>query len=168
MNVEVQRSGLTVYGDERRLRWALGNVVDNAIKYTPPGGKVSIEIKGEDDGFARLRIRDNGVGISSDELPYVFTRFFRGNPVSSNGRELNVHGTGQGLTIARQIIEAHGGRITLRSSPGVGTAVYLTLPRTKPSASAFAPPTAGSLERFADDEPVEDETFRLNENYREF
>ncbi len=168
VNVEVQRSGLTVYGDERRLRWALGNVVDNAIKYTPPGGRVSIEIKGEEDGFARLRIRDNGVGISADELPYVFTRFYRGNPVSSNGRELNVHGTGQGLTIARQIIEASGGRITLRSSPGVGTAVYLTLPRDEARASAYAPPTAVALERFADDEPVEDETFRLNENYREF
>ena len=168
VNVEVQRPGLTVYGDERRLRWALGNVVDNAIKYTPPGGRVSIEIKGEEDGFARLRIRDTGVGISADELPYVFTRFYRGNPVSTNGRELNVHGTGQGLTIARQIIEASGGRITLRSTPGVGTAVYLTLPRDEASASAFAPPTAGALERFADDEPVEDETFRLNENFHEF
>ncbi len=167
VNVEVQRSGLTVYGDERRLRWALGNVVDNAIKYTPPGGRVSIEIKGEEDGFARLRIRDTGVGISPDELPYVFTRFYRGKPVSSNGRELNVHGTGQGLSIARQIIEASGGRITLRSALGVGTAVYLTLPSDEASASTFAPPAAVSLERFADDEPV-DETFRLDENFREF
>ncbi len=168
VNVEIEQSGLTVYGDERRLRWALGNVVDNAIKYTPPGGKVSIEIKGEEDGFARLRIRDNGVGIHDDEMPNVFTRFYRGHPVSANGRELNVHGTGQGLTIAQQIIESSGGRITLRSSPGIGTAVYLTLPRTEASASAYAQQTEGTLEQYADDDSAEIETYRLNENFREF
>ncbi len=130
LTVNVERSGLHVLGDERRLRWALGNVVDNAIKYTPPGGRVSLVIKDEEDGFARLRIRDTGVGIAQDELPQVFTRFYRGTPVNANGRALHVPGTGQGLTIARQIIEAHGGRIYVRSSPGVGTAVYLALPLT--------------------------------------
>ena len=79
LNVNIERSGLYILGDERRLRWALGNIIDNAIKYTPPGGKVSLEIKDEEDGFARLRIRDNGVGIAADELPHVFTRFFRGH-----------------------------------------------------------------------------------------
>jgi signal transduction histidine kinase len=128
MTVTIDRPGLQIVGDERRLRWALGNIIDNAIKYTPPGGKVSLEIKDEEDGFARLRVRDNGVGIAADELPNVFTRFYRGNPVSVTGRALRVPGTGQGLTIARQIIESHNGRIYLRSSPGVGTAVYFTLP----------------------------------------
>ncbi|MFN8449413.1 MAG: ATP-binding protein [Anaerolineae bacterium] len=130
LNVNVERSGLYILGDERRLRWALGNIIDNAIKYTPPGGRVSLEIKDEDNGFARLRIRDNGVGIAADELPHIFTRFFRGSPISVTGRALRVPGTGQGLTIARQIIEAHGGRIYVRSSVGVGTAVYFTLPLT--------------------------------------
>ena len=128
MTVTIDRPGLQVVGDERRLRWALGNIIDNAIKYTPPGGKISLEIKDEEDGYARLRVRDNGVGIAADELPNVFTRFYRGNPVSVTGRALRVPGTGQGLTIARQIIELHNGRIYLRSSPGVGTAVYFTLP----------------------------------------
>lgn len=128
LNVSVERRGLQVIGDERRLRWALGNIIDNAIKYTPPGGKVSLEIKEEENGFARLRVRDNGVGIAADELPHVFTRFYRGTPVSVSGRALRVPGTGQGLTVARQIIETLGGRIHLRSSPGVGTAVYFTLP----------------------------------------
>ena len=124
----IDRPGLQIVGDERRLRWALGNIIDNAIKYTPPGGKISLEIKDEEDGYARLRVRDNGVGIAADELPNVFTRFYRGDPVSVTGRALRVPGTGQGLTIARQIIETHDGRIYLRSSPGVGTAVYFTLP----------------------------------------
>ena len=128
LSVNIERPGLQVFGDERRLRWALGNIIDNAIKYTPPSGKVSLEVKDEDEGFARLRVRDNGVGIAADELPHVFGRFFRGTPVSVTGRALRVPGTGQGLTIARQIIEAHRGRIYLRSSPGVGTAVYFTLP----------------------------------------
>ncbi|HVU14226.1 MAG TPA: ATP-binding protein [Phototrophicaceae bacterium] len=132
LNVSVEQSALYIRGDERRLRWALGNIVDNAIKYTPPGGKVSLEIKGEEDGFARLRIRDTGVGIAADELPHVFTRFYRGTPLSTTGRTLRVPGTGQGLTIARQIIETHGGRIYLRSSVGVGTAVYLALPLVIP------------------------------------
>ncbi len=132
VKVNVERPGLYIMGDERRLRWALGNVVDNAIKYTPPGGMITLEIKGEEDGMARLRVRDNGAGIAAEELAYIFTRFYRGNPVAKNGRPLRVPGTGQGLTISKTIIEAHGGAITLRSSPGVGTAVYFTLPLTEP------------------------------------
>lgn len=132
LRVDIERAGLTVLGDERRLRWALGNIVDNSIKYTPPGGVITLEIKGEEDGMARLRLRDNGAGIAAEELPYIFTRFYRGNPVAKNGRPLRVPGTGQGLTISKTIIEAHGGAITVRSAPGVGTAVYLTLPLTDP------------------------------------
>jgi signal transduction histidine kinase len=130
--VQIEKSGLYVLGDERRLRWAIGNIVDNAIKYTPSGGALSLEIKGEDNGMARLRIRDNGVGIQAAELPNVFTRFYRGTPTAPNGEVIHVPGTGQGLSVARQIIEAHGGRIHIKSSPGVGTAVYFTLPLTAP------------------------------------
>ncbi|MBE2267320.1 MAG: HAMP domain-containing protein, partial [Anaerolinea sp.] len=136
LRVTVERPGLYVLGDERRLRWAIGNMVDNAIKYTPPGGAIGLEIKSEDDRMARLRIRDNGAGIAADELPHIFTRFYRGNPVAKNGRPLRVPGTGQGLTISKTIIEAHGGAITVRSQPGVGTAVYFTLPLTEPEPSA--------------------------------
>ena len=85
MTVTIDRPGLQIVGDERRLRWALGNIIDNAIKYTPPGGKISLEIKDEEDGYARLRVRDNGVGIAADELPHVFTRFYRGNAGQRDG-----------------------------------------------------------------------------------
>lgn len=151
LSVSVEKPGLHIFGDERRLRWALGNLIDNAIKYTPPGGKVSLEIKDEENGFARLRIRDNGAGIAADELPHVFTRFFRGTPVSTSGRTLHVPGTGQGLTVARQIIDSFGGKIYLRSAPGVGTAVYFTLPLS----------TAIPLVRINADEDDEEETLKL-------
>jgi two-component system sensor histidine kinase ResE len=142
LQVQIERSGLYVLGDERRLRWAIGNLLDNAIKYTPPGGTVTLEIKGEEDGLARLRIRDNGTGIAPEELPQVFTRFYRGNPVTKEGRAIRVPGTGQGLTVTKDIIEAHGGHIQVRSQPGVGTAVYFTLPLT--AAAPMELPNAAS------------------------
>ncbi|MDL1899217.1 HAMP domain-containing protein [Anaerolineae bacterium CFX9] len=132
MDVIVEQKGLHVLGDERRLRWALGNIVDNAIKYTPPGGAFSLEIKTEEDGRARLRIRDNGTGILPEELPRVFERFFRGTPVTKEGRTIRAPGTGQGLTVSQQIIEAHGGTVKMKSAVGIGTAVYITLPLTAP------------------------------------
>lgn len=132
LHVVVEERGLHILGDERRLRWALGNIVDNSIKYTPPGGEIFLEIRGEVNGMAHLRLRDNGVGIALDELPQVFTRFYRGEPVMQNGRAIHVPGTGQGLSIARQIIEMHGGSIRLKSTQWVGTAVYVALPLTAP------------------------------------
>lgn len=132
LQVEIERPGLYVLGDERRLRWAIGSIVDNAIKFIEPGGIVRLESKGEERGLARLRVRDNGVGISQDDLPHAFTRFFRGKPISRAGQPIYVPGTGQGLTLTKQIIEAHGGRIQIRSTQGVGTAVYFTLPVTAP------------------------------------
>ena len=132
LEVVIEKKGLYILGDERRLRWAIGNILDNAIKYTLPGGKLTLEIKGEGDGRANLRVRDSGVGIAPDELPQVFTRFYRGTPTAENGRIVLVPGTGQGLSLAKQIIEAHGGMIQIKSKPGVGTAVYFTLPLTSP------------------------------------
>jgi signal transduction histidine kinase len=130
LHVIIERKGLYILGDERRLRWALGSIVDNAIKYTPPGGALTLEIQEESGEMGRLRVRDNGAGISRDDLPHVFTRFFRGTPVTKSGRVIHVPGMGQGLTIARQIFEAHGGGIRIKSNQNVGTAVYMSLPLT--------------------------------------
>jgi signal transduction histidine kinase len=160
LQVQVERSGLYVLGDERRLRWAIGNLIDNAIKYTPPGGAVSLEIKGDEDGMARLRIRDNGVGIAEDELPQVFERFFRGSPVTQNGRAIRVPGTGQGLTVAKDIIESHGGRIQIKSDVTKGTAVYFTLPLTSPESLSMLSPETTDLRRSEpafEDDPLDDE-----------
>ncbi|MCA0458879.1 MAG: PAS domain-containing protein [Chloroflexi bacterium] len=130
LEVLIEKRGLFVLGDERRLRWAVGNLVDNAIKYTPAGGKLTLEINGETDGRALMRVRDNGVGISREDAAYLATRFFRGTPRLPDGEVMRVPGTGQGLYVAKQIIEAHGGMLQIKSKPGVGTAAYFTLPIT--------------------------------------
>jgi signal transduction histidine kinase len=145
LEVVIERRGLFVLGDERRLRWAIGNLVNNAVQYTPAGGKVTMEIRAEEEGVARMRVRDTGVGISRADQPYVFTRFYRGTAVTEDGATLRVPGTGQGLTVARQILQAHGGDIRIKSKPLVGTAVYFSLPVTAPEGLSFARST-GSAE----------------------
>lgn len=130
LQTEIGQTNLYVLGDESKLRLALGNVIDNAIKYTPAGGSVSLEIKGEVNGAVHVRVRDNGVGISRDDLGNLFVPFYRGTPVTAKGEIIHVPGMGQGLAIARQIIEAHGGVLKVKSRMGVGTAVYLALPLT--------------------------------------
>lgn len=132
LQVMIEKRGLYVLGDERRLRWAIGNLIDNAVKYTLPGGTITLEVKGESGSRAVLRVRDNGVGISPDDFPLLFTRFFRGTPTGPDGRAIHLPGMGQGLYVTRQIVEAHGGQIKLKSKPGVGTAAYLALPLTAP------------------------------------
>jgi two-component system sensor histidine kinase ResE len=130
MNVTIGQKGLFVLGDERRLRWALGHLVDNAIKFTPHGGSITLELLGEEEQAAHIRIRDTGVGINEEDMRSVFTRFYRGRPTRDDGSVIQTPGTGQGLYVARQVVESHGGVIRLRSRVGVGTAVYVSLPLT--------------------------------------
>jgi PAS domain S-box-containing protein len=133
LHVIIQKHGLFILGDEKRLRWAIGNVIDNAIKYTLPGGALTLEVQPDTgEGRALLRVRDNGVGISREDRHAIFTRFFRGTPVTADGQVIRVPGMGQGLYIAKQIIESHGGMIYVKSSQNVGTAVYISLPQTAP------------------------------------
>jgi two-component system sensor histidine kinase ResE len=136
LQVKIDKRGLYTLADERRLRWAVGNVVDNAIKYSPPGAIITLEVTGEKDSKVYLRVIDTGVGIASSEVPHVFTRFYRGNPITESGRAIHAPGTGQGLSIARQIIEAHGGRIHLKSQQFSGTTVFIVLPLTAPVSMA--------------------------------
>jgi len=130
LNVILQKRDLFILGDEHRLRYALGNLVDNAIKYSENDGKLTIEIRGEVNGMIQMRIRDNGVGISPEDMPQVFVRYYRGHPITGNGQVIHVPGMGQGLTDTQQIINTHGGQIQIKSKVGVGTAVYFTLPAT--------------------------------------
>jgi len=110
-------------GDTKRLVQALTHLVGNAVKFTAPGGEIAVHARtGE---LAEVIVTDTGIGISAAELPYVFDRFFRGQAAES----LAVQGPGLGLTIAKSIVEAHGGKVDLESRPGGGTTVRLRLPR---------------------------------------
>lgn len=155
LHVIIEQKGLYVLGDEKRLRWAIGNLMDNAIKYTLPGGALTLEIKAESDGLANLRIRDNGVGIGRDERELVFTRFYRGTPATSDGRLIQTPGMGQGLYVAKQIFEAHGGKISMKSTQGVGTAIYFSLPLTAPV----------TMPIFEPEVDLDGDTVRLPENF---
>lgn len=130
LRVIINKTGLYLLGDESRLRWAIGNIVDNAIKYTEAGGIVTIEVKDNIDGMIHMRIRDNGVGISAEDIRHAFMPFYRGTPLRADGTMIRVPGMGQGLHLARQVIRAHGGLMKVKSRIGVGSAVYLALPIT--------------------------------------
>jgi heavy metal sensor kinase len=112
-----------VRGDSSRLRQVFINLLDNAIKYTPSGGRIDICCEGI-DGRLRITLRDTGEGIPEEHLPRVFDRFYR----VDKGRSRELGGTGLGLSIAQTIVNAHGGKIDLESSPGQGTTCVVTLP----------------------------------------
>jgi signal transduction histidine kinase len=113
----------TVRGDRARLVQLTDNLLSNAIKFTPDGGRV--EVRGHELGSnAVIEIRDTGVGIPSDEIPRLFTRFFR----ATSATEHAISGTGLGLAIVKSIADAHHGAIEVDSSPGVGTTMRLLLP----------------------------------------
>lgn len=113
----------SVSGDPDRLRQLLVILLDNALKYTPPGGRIALRL-GREGETAVIVVSDTGVGIPSEHLPHVFERFYRADP----GRSRDPGGTGLGLSIARWIVAQHGGSIELISRPGEGTEAEVRLP----------------------------------------
>lgn len=111
--------------DWQRVGQIMVNLLTNALKYTPPGGRVSVEVKDE-QRVAVITISDTGIGISEDDLPFVFERFYR----SDKSRDRKSGGSGIGLTIVQKIVEAHGGAIEIRSQLGEGTTVEIQLPKS--------------------------------------
>ena len=105
--------------DPVRVREVVANLVNNALRYTPRGGRVTVDVA-RDDGAVAIAVRDTGTGIPSESLGHVFDRFYK-SPES--------RGAGLGLAIAKDLVEAHGGRITARSELGRGTEIRFTLPR---------------------------------------
>ena len=115
-----EAGGATLHGDRERLLQALGNLVGNAVKFTPPDGTVTVRVERSGAAF-RLRVIDTGLGIAADALPRIFDRFF-------TERGGNPRGTGLGLAIARGIAQAHGGAIEAESMPGKGSTFTITVP----------------------------------------
>jgi signal transduction histidine kinase len=110
--------------DRERLRQALSILLDNAVKYSPEGGRVTIKIA-EEDGSVGVEVADTGIGIPEDQIPHVFERFYRAEEARST------EGLGLGLSIARQIAEDHKGSIEVRSKPGEGSTFIIRIPRSE-------------------------------------
>ena len=138
---------LIAHGDEQRLRQLLLNLVDNAVKYTPQAGRVTLSLRRVERSpairsrrapsrfpspiadrppieWAEIAVEDTGVGIPAEALPRIFERFYR----VDGARSREAGGTGLGLCIAKTIAEAHGGRIEVQSTPGVGSTFTVVLP----------------------------------------
>ncbi len=132
MQLQAERTGLrmsydcapnlsTIDVDPDRMEQVLVNLIHNAIKFTPSGGEITILAYQKAHNVIFL-VRDTGVGISAENLPRIFERFYKADPSRSGG------GTGLGLSIARHLVEAHGGRIWAESEPGKGSSFYISLP----------------------------------------
>jgi signal transduction histidine kinase len=123
VDVHAPTEAVLVCGDRARLGRVLHNLIGNAVKYSPPGTPIDVAVQAQEQQ-AVIIVRDHGVGIPADELPRIFTRFFR----ASTAR--GVKGTGIGLAGSKAIIEQHHGHITVESVVGRGTTVTVSLPRS--------------------------------------
>jgi signal transduction histidine kinase len=119
------RSNAPIRADSLAFRRLLFILIDNAIKYTPPGGSVDVELD-ETNGSAICTVRDTGIGISESDRPHIFDRFWRADKVRSRG----AGGAGLGLSIAKWIAERHDATITVESKPGEGTECIVRIPAT--------------------------------------
>jgi two-component system sensor histidine kinase BaeS len=122
--------------DRERLNQALGNLISNAIKYTPAGGEIAISASANSNEIG-IQVSDSGVGIPEEELEHIFTPFYRGRESAEH-----IDGIGLGLSIARDLIRAHGGRLEVESAPGQGSRFTMWLPKT---ASGKAADTFASI-----------------------
>lgn len=122
--------GLLVMGDRDRLREVLDNLVSNAIKYSPEGGLVKLRAEAEGDEVV-IAVSDSGIGVPSHRLKRIFEQYERDDAA----RRLGIPGTGLGLAICKGIVEAHGGRIWVKSTPGRGSTFFFTVPRAPSSPS---------------------------------
>ena len=131
VEVALEQRPLPVRGDRNRLAQVVGNLLSNAIKYSPEGGVVGLAAKHSGEGV-RVSVRDEGLGIPSDQQDRIFTKFFRGDAGATG-----ITGTGLGLAVSREIVEAHGGRIGFDSDPGAGSTFWLELPDASQETSMF-------------------------------
>ena len=111
-------------GDGDRLAQVFTNLVDNALKFTPAGGEIELSARVDQAGIEFL-VTDSGIGVDAGALPRLFDRFYQVDPSRAGGES---HGAGLGLAIAREIVQAHGGKIGVRSSAGHGTMFTIHLP----------------------------------------
>jgi len=126
VRVSMPSEPVELWADRARIRQLLLNLLTNAIKYTPAGGRVDIRTEVARDDKVTIEVRDTGVGIAAGDLPHIFDRFWRADVARS--RAATRSGVGLGLAICKWITEAHGGTIDAKSRPKRGTTLLVTLP----------------------------------------
>jgi two-component system cell cycle sensor histidine kinase PleC len=124
LNIHVDPNAPSLYADERALKQMLINLVSNAVKFTPEGGKIDVVASAAKGGGFQIMVRDNGPGIPAEKLANIFTPF---NQVD-NRYDRQAGGTGLGLALVRGLAELHGGRAWLESEEGMGCSAYIVLP----------------------------------------
>jgi signal transduction histidine kinase len=138
---EQVQGGPEVDADPERIGQVLGNLLDNALRHTPPGGQVRVTL-GPDPAGIRITIADNGEGFAAEHLPHLFERFYRADPA----RDRASGGSGIGLTIVRTLVHAHGGQVAAASSgPGTGATFTVTLPPASARANSPRRSVVGGL-----------------------
>jgi two-component system cell cycle sensor histidine kinase PleC len=134
MTIHVQPSAPPLYADERALKQMLINLVSNAVKFTPEGGKIDVIASAAKGGGFQIMVRDNGPGIPSEKLANIFTPFSQ----VDNRYDRQAGGTGLGLALVRGLAELHGGRAWIESEQGAGCSAFIVLPEKKPDAATVA------------------------------
>ena len=123
-SADISQEVLLIEADAGRLNQVLSNLVVNALRHTPAGGTITLTANRQNN-FARITVTDTGEGIAAEDLPFLFDRFWRGDRARTHSEGV---GSGLGLAIARQLVQAHGGQITVQSEVGRGTTFTLDLP----------------------------------------
>lgn len=116
---------MPIFADKERIEQVITNIIGNAIKYTPDGGKITASLEYDEKQRYKITVTDTGVGISKEDIPHLFERFYR----VDKSRSTDAGGTGLGLSIAKDIVDAHNGSISVSSEPGKGTDVTIILPK---------------------------------------
>lgn len=124
LNLQIEGSSCTVIADKDRISQVILNLLSNAIKYTKEFGQIKIRID-ETESFGQFSIKDDGIGVSKEEQPFIFERFYR----ADKSRNRKTGGAGIGLAIVKSIVEAHGGNVEVESELGKGSCFYVSLPK---------------------------------------
>ena len=146
LSLHLPDAPIRIRHDPPRVGQIVANLVANAIKFTPRGGSVAVDVAGTADG-ARIEVTDTGVGIDPVEMPHIFERFYRG----SRANEARGSGSGLGLAIVRSIVDMHGGTIEVESRVGAGTRFIVDLPRDPRLVEGTPAATQAAVASAADD-----------------
>jgi signal transduction histidine kinase len=127
--IDIPNSLPKIFVDGNKIKHIITNLISNAMKFTPKGGTIAVMAETKNDQFVLARVKDSGIGIPKDKLTKVFNKFEQVKEAQNT--EKKIKGTGLGLTIAKNIVELHGGTIWIESEEGKGSSFIFTLPRAK-------------------------------------